>query len=589
MNVLVVNSGSSSVKYQLIDVASGSRLLSGKIEHIAEADSVWRTHQQALEHLVSQCSAHRVDAVGHRVVHGGERYFDAVAIDAEVIAEIDARSVDAPLHNPFNLEGIHIARQRWPDVPHVAVFDTAFHVRMPRRARCYAIDGDIANKHRIRRFGFHGTSHQYVAGVAADALAAPLNELRLVTLHLGNGASACAVEFGHSTDTSMGMTPLEGLVMGTRSGDIDAGALMALLRSGEFSVSQLDDLLNRQSGLKGLSGSSNDLRKLEDLAEQGDDRARLAINVFAHRVRKYVGAYAAVMGGIDGVVFTGGIGENSATMRRRILQRLEFLGIRLDEDRNTDADVLAAANVATISEANSRVRVMVVKTDEELMIARQTQRIVEQQNLLHSPKTIPVAVSARHMHLTKETFAALFGAQAKPTKYRDISQPGQYACVEKVNLIGPRNRIDGVRVLGPLRSVDQIEISRTDEFRLGIDAPIRDSGQVAGSAPIILEGPQGSVHLTEGLICARRHIHMHPQDAEVFGVSDKDIVEVAITGGPRDLAFGDVLVRVSEKYKLEMHIDTDEANAAELNTGEDAALVYEAAENVAAVLRSSRG
>lgn len=589
MQVLVINSGSSSLKYQLINLQTSERILAGKFENLGQAGTAGKSHQQALNELVERVKDHAVDAVGHRVVHGGERFIDATLITADVIAEIDARSVDAPLHNPFNLLCINIAAEHWSDVPHVAVFDTAFHVRMPSRARSYAIDPDVAEKYRIRRFGFHGTSHQYVAEVAAKKLNTPLDELRTVTLHLGNGASACAVEFGKSTETSMGMTPLEGLVMGTRSGDIDAGAVLSMLRSGDFDVARLDEQLNRLSGLAGLSGVSNDLRQIEEAAERGSDRARQAINIFAHRARKYIGAYAAAMGGVDAVVFTGGIGENSATMRRRILQRLEFLGLRVDEDRNSQAKLSHENNVVVISEDNSRVQVLVVKTDEEYMIARQTSRIANQDNLLSAQKAIPVAVSARHLHLTAATFEALFGVGATPTKYKDISQPGQYACEEKVNLIGPRNRIDGVRLLGPLRSVDQIEIARTDEFRLGIDAPIRDSGQVIESAPVTLEGPAGTVHLKEGLICARRHIHMHPDDAAYFSVKDKDIVEVAITGGPRDLAFGDVLIRVSEKYKLEMHIDTDEANAAELNTGAGGELVYESVDSAMALLKSTRG
>lgn len=589
MRVLVVNCGSSSVKYHLINLSDGSRVVSGKIQSIGEDGGEYKTHQQALETVVSEIGEQNVDAVGHRVVHGGAQFVEPAIINAEVLKEIEACSIDAPLHNPYNLLGINIAQNKWANIPHVAVFDTAFHARMPRRAREYAIDSEISEKYRIRRFGFHGTSHEYVAGVAAHALRSTVSQLRIVTLHLGNGASACAVEYGKSTETSMGMTPLEGLVMGTRSGDIDAGAVLSLLRSGDFSVAELDDLLNRKSGLLGLSGVGNDLRQIEDLAEQGDDRARKAINVFAHRVRKYIGAYAAVMGGLDAVVFTGGIGENSVTMRRRILQRLEFLGLIVDEDLNRDASVDSTANSSIISDSSSRVRALVVKTDEALMIARQTKRIAREENKLKASKSIPVAISARHIHLTQETFEKLFGKDATPTVYREISQPGQYACEEKINLIGPRNRIDGVRLLGPLRSVDQIEIARTDEFKLGVDAPIRDSGKVEGSAPITLEGPQGTVHLSEGLICARRHIHMHPDDAKEFGVADKDIVEVAITGGPRDLTFGDTLVRVSEKYKLEMHIDTDEANAAELSKDASGEILCDQVDGAGAVLKKCAG
>ncbi len=587
MHILVINCGSSSIKYQLLDTKTQTKTTAGKVEKIGEPGGEFNAHTAALQNLFASCRELNFDAIGHRVVHGGERYVDAVLIDDDVEREIDARSVDAPLHNPFNLEAIRLARKNWPDKPHVAVFDTAFHAQMPRRASNYGIDPTVADKHRIRRFGFHGSSHQYVAQKAAGKLNSELSELRIVSLHLGNGASACAIEYGKSVETSMGMTPVEGLVMGTRSGDIDAGALLSLLRSGEYTAPELDKLLNKQSGLLGLSGISNDLREIEDRAEEGDDRARLAINVFAHRARKYIGAYAATMGGVDAIVFTAGIGENSSTMRRRILQRLEFLGLHLDDDRNESVDKDTAVTV--ISTDRSRVQALVVKTDEASMIAQQTQRVVNTLKTAAPAQRIPVAVSARHVHLTRETFTALFGADAEPTVYKEISQPGQFACNERVNLLGPRNRIDRVRVLGPLRSVDQVEIARTDEFRLGIDAPIRDSGKVAGSAAITLEGPKGTVHLSEGLICARRHIHMHPDDAKAFAVSDKDVVEVAIVGGPRDLAFGDVLVRVSEKYKLEMHIDTDEANAAEIEPGAGGELICEHAASCDALLRKSRG
>ncbi len=569
MNILVINSGSSSVKYQLIDPASNAVLLAGKKERLQQGG-----HQQAIKQLLEDAKQFDITAVGHRVVHGGDSFHDATLIDDAVLASIEDWVPLAPLHNPHNLAGIRAAMSALPGVPQVAVFDTAFHARMPRRAHTYAIDTEVAAKHRIRRYGFHGTSHQYVANKAAQFLQRPLDELRIISLHLGNGASACAIELGHSTDTSMGMTPLEGLVMGTRAGDVDAGVLLHLLRQEGFDSETLDQLLNKQSGLKGLSGLTNDLREIEKQAGEGSDHARLAINVFVHRVRKYIGAYAAVMGGVDAIVITGGVGENSASMRRRILQRFGFLGVLFDEDRNHDATLSVDTPVARISSDSSRVQVLAVQTNEELMIAKQTADIAGKQVDVIRAKSIPIAVSARHLHLDKETFAILFGKEAEPTRYKDLSQPGQYACEEKVSLIGPRNRIDGVRLLGPLRSKNQVEVSRTDEYFLGVDAPVRNSGQVKDSAPIVLEGPKGQVQLTEGLICAHRHIHMHPDDAKAFGVKNKDEVEVAITGGPRDLVFGDVLVRVSPGYRLEMHIDTDEANAAELSRGADGDLVY---------------
>lgn len=584
MNVLVLNAGSSTLKAKLLDPSGGEPLLTLSIERIGEGGV---THDTAVAQVLERAAAFAVDAVGHRVVHGGERFLGSCVIDEATEQAIEACSPLAPLHNPANLAGIRAARRALPNVPHVAVFDTAFHARLPRRAKTYAIDGDVAEKHGIRRYGFHGTSHGYVADLAAKHLGRPLAELRVVSLHLGNGASACAIELGHSTETSMGLTPLDGLVMGTRSGDIDPGALVALLRAG-MSVDELDTLLTKKSGLAGLSGVGPDLRDIERRAAEGDDRCRLAITVYSHRVRKYVGAYAAAMGGLDAVVLTAGIGENSITMRQRILQRFDFLGLVLDDDRNADAKVSHAAPVAEISSEQSRVRAIVVKTNEELAIARQTLTVLEGLRAKAPAPHIPVAVSARHLHLDAATFAVLFGEGATPTRMKDISQPGQYACEEKVNLIGPRGRIDGVRLLGPLRSKNQVEVSRTDEFKLGVDAPIRDSGQVAGSAPIVLEGPKGTAPLAEGLICAKRHVHMAPADAQRFAVKDGDEIEVAITGGPRDLVFGDVLVRVSDKYVLEMHIDTDEANAAELNAGASGDLVYTGVDMAKGEVREKR-
>lgn len=570
MNVLVINSGSSSLKYAVFDANTEALRVRGKAERIGQG----RSYDDAIDEALAAARDYRIDAVGHRVVHGGESFSDAVRIDEAVLSAIESLIPLAPLHNPANAKGIEAARKALPDVPHVAVFDTAFHSRLPRRARTYAIDAALAERHGIRRYGFHGTSHAYVAGKAAEHLGRPLGELRIVSLHLGNGASACAVEFGHSTETSMGMTPLEGLVMGTRVGDIDPGVVLKLMRDEQLDVDGADRLLNERSGLSGLSGAGNDVRDIEARAAEGDDQARLAIAVFCHRAKKYIGAYAATMAGLDAVVLTGGIGENSATFRRRILQRLDFLGLVLDEEKNAAARATDDEPVIDLCAPYSRVRALAVRTNEELMIARQAAAVAGRRTEVKHPGSIPIAISARHIHLNQETFAKLFGADATPTREKDISQPGQYACAQKVNLVGPRGRIDGVRLLGPLRSKNQVEISRTDEFELGVDAPIRDSGHTEASAPIVVEGPEGRVSLDEGLICARRHIHMTPGDAERFGVEDGDEVEVAVTGGPRDLVFGDVLIRVSPKYKLEMHIDTDEANAAELGRGAEGGLVY---------------
>ena len=570
MNTLVVNCGSSSLKYAVFD--DNEQLLeSGKHERLGgDGSDAQTTHEQALALVLASLTDYSIGLVGHRVVHGGEKYAAATYIDESVLQTIEHFIPDAPMHNPYSLAAIHACQRALPDAKHVAVFDTAFHARMPRRSTTYAIDHNVATEHNIRRYGFHGISHEYASGIAAHFLQRPIEELRIITLHLGNGASACAVEYGRSSETSMGNTPLEGLVMGSRAGDVDAGVLLSLLRRG-FDVNALDDVLNKKSGLAGLSGLGNDLREIETAAAEGNDHARLAINVFAHRARKYIGAYAAAMGGVDAIVFTGGIGENSASMRGRILQRLEFLGVVLDEDRNRDASIRNDEEYALITTERSRVEAIVVKTNEELMIARQSREL-----FTRAAKTdvqnIPIAISARHCHLTQETFTMLFGPDAALEKHKDLSQPGQFACTQTIDLIGPRNRIDKVRVLGPFRRANQIEVSRTDEFRLGVDAPVRESGNVKGSACITLAGPHGSVSLGEGLICARRHIHMHTDDARQFGVKDRDSVSVSIVGGERDLIFGDVQIRVNDQYVLEMHIDTDEANAAELDSGMHGAL-----------------
>jgi len=514
--------------------------------------------------------------IGHRMVHGGEKFDGPVRVDEEVLEDLRALTPLAPLHNPANLAGIDVARDLYPDLCHVAVFDTAFHSTLPRRARTYALPEELVKKHNIRKYGFHGTSHAYVASKAAEHLGEDIRNLRIITCHLGSGCSMAAVEYGRSIETSMGMTPLEGLVMGTRSGDLDPGILLHLMREEGLSVDELDRVLNRDSGLKGLSGVGNDMRDIEQRACEGDERCRMAMQVFSHHVRKYIGAYAAVMGGVDAIVFTAGIGENSEVIRHRIAQRLDFLGARFDEERNRDAEVSRENPVAEIHNRRSRVSLLVVATDELHAIAQHTAHLVQERDLTRSEgRTIPVAVSARHVHLTQETVEALFGEGYQLKELRPLSQPGQYACEETVTLVGPKRKLEHVRVLGPARNLNQVEVSRTDEFYLGLDSPVRASGDVANTPGIMLEGTEGrKVELKQGVICAWRHIHMTPDDAEYFGVEDKDIVEVEVGHGTgRRVIFGDVLIRVSPKYKLEMHIDTDEGNAAELSRSSEGALI----------------
>lgn len=582
MNILVINCGSSSVKADIIRFPERSVLhtlrvermigrnpkviLNGKVvERPYPAQYQELLNEAMLDFLRSSGNPH-IDGIGHRVVHGGEHYAQPVMVDESVMSAIREMIPLVPLHNPVNLKGMEVAGQLFPNIPQIAVFDTAFHRSIPNRAQYYAIDKELADDKRIRRFGFHGTSHQYVSEKAAEFLKTDLRDLRLVTCHLGSGCSITAIEFGRSVETSMGMSALEGLVMGTRSGDIDAGILTYLMKGG-MSLEEISTLLNEKSGLLGLSGISNDMREVLAEAEKGNERCRLAIQVFTHRLRKYIGAYVAAMGGVDAIIFTGGIGENSAEIRHRASQRFDFLGAVIDEDRNRDIRLEKDFPVAAFSAPNSRVKLLAVLTDEQMAIAIETEKIVSEKFRVNTLPPIPIAISARHIHLTQESVDVLFGTGHELTFRRPLSQPGQYSCEETLTIVGPKNSLDNVRILGPVRQVNQVEISRTDEFFLGVDAPVRDSGHVGGTPGITLVGPKGSLTLKEGLICAWRHIHMHPDDAALFGVEDKDIVEVDVDDQFRPLTFKNVLVRVSEKFKLEMHIDTDEGNAAQIESG----------------------
>ncbi|MEM7574060.1 MAG: phosphate propanoyltransferase, partial [Bacteroidota bacterium] len=393
-----------------------------------------------------------------------------------------------------------------------------------------------------------------------------------ISCHLGSGCSVTAIEHGRSIETSMGMTPLEGLVMGTRSGDLDPGLLLYLQNEAGYSSQQLDELLNRESGLAGLSGQGNDMRTILQKSTEGDASCQLALQVFAHRLRKYIGAYAAVMGGVDAIIFTGGIGENSAIIRHRAAQRLGFLGAIINEDKNAHVQLSEEQTVVDFSMNHSRVKLLAVRTDEQLAIAKSCGRLIAKADAVNTLPAIPIAISARHIHLTQEAVDTLFGQGHELQVRKWLSQPGQFAAEETVTVVGPRNQLERVRVLGPVRPKTQLEISRTDEFFLGIDAPVRESGKVENTPGCKLIGPAGELLIEDGVICAWRHIHMTPADAAIFGVKDRDIVEVAVDSPDRPLTFGNVLIRVSPNYKLEMHIDTDEGNAAEIQSGDEGVL-----------------
>ena len=590
--ILVINCGSSSLKYSFYDTADESRRANGAVERIAlegtrlshsgpkgsvKRDLAKCDFAEAFKTMIAELTAKEtgvisgaaeVSVVVHRLVHGGEKFTEGTLLTDEIISEIEALNPLAPLHNPVMLTGIREMRRLFPAAPHVAVFDTAFHHTLPPYAFLYGLPHEYYEKKAVRRYGFHGSSHQYIALRAAQFLKRRPNALRIVSCHLGNGSSLCAVDHGRSIDTTMGFTPLEGLIMGTRCGDLDPGVIGFLERTEKLSMAQIDDMLNKKSGLLGLSGVSSDMREILKAADQGNRRALITLKAYCYRVRKYIGAYVATLGGLDAVIFTGGIGQGSAVVRALALQGLDCMGIALDEQRNQDA---RGDEETRISTDESKVAVLLIPTDEERMMAREALRTLSRSyitSVLKAQKreSFLVEVSAHHIHLTQEHVEALFGKGHQLTKHADLSQPGQYACKEQLAIIGPKGRIERVRVLGPTRKYTQVEIAMTEQFKLGVHPPIRESGDIAGTPGCTLEGSAGTAKLDRGVICALRHVHMSPADALRYGVRDKSFVRVRITGD-RELVFGDVLVRVDPSFALAMHIDTDEANAAHVQTG----------------------
>lgn len=397
MKVLVINCGSSSLKYQLIDMSNEGVLAKGLVERIGIEGSIltqkvegrqnfvvqqpMKDHKDAIKLVLDALldkengvigSMDEISAVGHRVVHGGEKYSTSVLIDDSVMAALEECVKLAPLHNPPNLIGINACKALMPNTPMVAVFDTAFHQTMPEEAYIYALPYELYTEYKIRRYGFHGTSHKYVSQVAANTMGKDIKDLRIITCHLGNGASIAAIKNGKVVDTSMGFTPLEGLVMGTRCGDIDPAIVTFLMDEKKLSFKEINDLLNKQSGVLGISGVSSDFRDIEGAAADGNKRAELALNIFYYKVKQYIGSYAASMGGVDCVVFTAGLGENSAETRENVCEGLQFLGINIDKEKNR-----VRGKLTEVSAADSKVKVFLIPTDEELMIARDTKELVK--------------------------------------------------------------------------------------------------------------------------------------------------------------------------------------------------------------------
>ena len=399
MNILVINAGSSSLKYQLLNPETGDLLAKGLCERIGidgkftykpqvegkkvldAMDVAMPTHSEAIQAVLDALvdaengvigSMKEIDAVGHRVVHGGEAFNKSVLITDEVMKAIEDCIPLAPLHNPANLTGIRACQKVMPGVPMVAVFDTAFHQTMPAKAYMYALPYEYYENDKVRRYGFHGTSHKYVAGRAAAMLGKKPEELKLISCHLGNGSSVTAVDGGKSVDTSMGFTPLAGLPMGTRAGDLDAGILQYVMNKYGLSIDEMLNVLNKKSGVEGLSGVSSDFRDLENAAAEGNEKASLSREKFAYEVKKYVGAYAAAMGGVDAIIFTAGVGENDKAIRAMVCKGLEYMGVKLDDEANS-----VRGKETVISTADSKVKVLLIPTNEELMIAMDTASIVK--------------------------------------------------------------------------------------------------------------------------------------------------------------------------------------------------------------------
>ena len=398
MKILVLNCGSSSIKYQLFDMASGVVLAKGIVEKIGLKGSFLKNerfdgnkvkldgeildHQTGIEYLLGLMvsekrgvikSLNEIDSVGHRLVHGGELFQESCYLDDVTIKGVEDCSDLAPLHNPANLKGIYAMKMVLPNVPQVGVFDTSFHQTMPDYSFMYALPYSLYKKYGIRRYGFHGTSHSYVSKRACEILNLDYNKPKMITCHLGNGASITAIKDGKSLDTSMGLTPVEGLIMGTRSGDVDAGALTLIMEKEEIDFSSLNTLLNKHSGVLGISGISSDMREVESAAEEGDERAVLSLRMYEYRVKKYIGAYAAAMGGVDLLIFTGGIGENASETRENICRDLEYMGLEFDKNMNNGVH----GKELVISKKGSKVTVMIVPTNEEFVIASETRKIVE--------------------------------------------------------------------------------------------------------------------------------------------------------------------------------------------------------------------
>jgi acetate kinase len=530
--------------------------------------------QSVIERLTSGPSAPlktigELTAVGHRVRHGGETYSQATLVDGSLVGDIASVTEFVCPENGSCLAGMEAFRRLLPGTPQVAVFDTAFFATMQPRAFLYGVPYEWYEQQGVRRYGRSGLAHQQAALLASAHLQQPLDALNLITCHIERAPSVCAIRHGRAIDVTGGFSGLEGPPGAATCGDIDAGLMGQATALCGGDPREVVRALTERGGLLGISGTSGGFADLLRAAGNGDERAELALDVFCYRLGKEFAAYSALLGETDAVVFTGAAGTTLPALRARTCSSLDGIGLELDDELNR-APSPDARGVSDVSLPHSSARILIAPTDESRMAASLTAEAIGRGEVSHAilakRRPIPIGISAHHVHLSQAHVEALFGPGRELTFKLPLTQPGQFACEETVDLVSSKGRVSRVRVLGPARNATQVEISRTECFSLGIQAPIRMSGDLSATPGIRIEGSAGAVEIEEGVICARRHLHASPEEALMLGLRDKDEVSIRVTG-ERPVVFGDVAVRVHPEYRLDVHVDTDEANAARLDRG----------------------
>ncbi|MBU0609097.1 MAG: phosphate propanoyltransferase [Armatimonadetes bacterium] len=590
--LLAVSVDRNALRYEFCDLGNEMNNFSGEIAGLNEAQAThssagvrWEetetiegTLSAAAESMLKRLRSRLgvgegqplpLTAIGYRVPHGGEHYSAPAAVDPGVCDDLAALGDRLCPADCDALAAIEAFAQAAPDVPQVAAFDTAFFAAMPPAAFMHAAPYEWYGEHGLRRYGRDGLVHQQAVLLAAAHLHRRPEGLNLIVCNLAEAPSVCAVANGRGVDVSPGLTDLATVPGATTAGDTDLELILRAPAVLGLSEAEVTRTLQEDAGLWALSGLSGDLPDLLEFARAGNERAGLAADLFCHRVRKLIGAYFAVLGRVDALVFTGAWGMGLPALRARICNGLAGLGLELDDNLNS-APPTDARGVSDIARGGAATRLLLAPTDRHRMVAAAAAEVVGHGDvcaaILARRRPIPIGVSVRHVHLSKEHVEALYGPGHKLTFRSPLSQPGQFACEEVLDIVGVKGRINGVRVLGPERPETQVEVSRTECFQVGVRAPIRMSGELDGTPGLSLAGPAGEAELDHGAICARRHLHASPEEAMSLGLRHRDEISVRV-GGERSLVFNEVAVRVHPDYRLDMHIDTDEANAARLDQG----------------------